>query len=61
VLLLFVVGFAASGLVNHYQSVSARVESLGLVPPGFGLIPAAFSLLGAVIAEVSTKKFRRIA
>jgi hypothetical protein len=61
VLLLFVVGFAASGLVNHYQSVSARVESLGLVPPGFGLIPAAFSLLGVVIAEVSTKKFRRIA
>ena len=58
VLLLFVVGFTASGLVNHYQSASARVESLGLVPPGFGLIPAAFSLLGAGIAEVSTKKFR---
>jgi len=61
VLLLFVSGFTASGLVNHYQSVSARVESLGLVPPGFGLIPAAFSLLGAGIAESSTRKFRGLA
>ena len=58
VLLFFVVGFTASGLVNHYQPASARVESLGLVPPGFGLIPAAFSLFGAGIAEVSTKKLR---
>jgi hypothetical protein len=58
VLLIFVVGFTLSGLVNHYQLVSARLESLGVVPPGFGLIPAAFSLLGAGIAEVSTRKFR---
>jgi hypothetical protein len=57
IVLLFVVGFTLSGLVNHYQLVSARVESMGLVPPGFVLIPAAFSLLGAGIAEVSTKKY----
>jgi hypothetical protein len=56
VVLIFVVGFTISGFVNHYQLVSDRLESLGLVPPGFGLIPAAFSLLGAGIAEVSTKK-----
>ena len=58
ILLTFVVGFTLSGLVNHYQLVSARVESLGIVPPGFAVIPAAFSLLGAGIAEVSTKKSR---
>jgi hypothetical protein len=61
VVLIFVVGFTISGLVNHYQLVSARLESLGLVPPGFALIPATFSLLGAGIAEVSTKKFHRLA
>ncbi len=61
VLLIFVVGFTLSGLVNHYWWASARLESLGLVPPGFVVIPAAFSLLGAGIAEVSTKKFGRIA
>jgi hypothetical protein len=61
VLLIFVVGFTLSGFVNHYQLVSARLEYLGIVPPGFGLIPAAFSLLGAGIAEVSTKRFRRLA
>jgi len=60
VLLTFVVGFTISGLVNHYQFVSTRLESLGIVPPGFGLVPAAFSLLGAGIAEVSTRKFRRL-
>lgn len=58
-LLIFVVGFTLSGLVNHYWWVSARLESLGLVPPGFVVIPAAFSLLGAGIAEVSAKKFGR--
>jgi len=61
VLLIFAVGFTMSGFVNHYQLVSARVESLGIVPPGFALIPAAFSLLGAGIAEVSTRKFGRLA
>jgi hypothetical protein len=61
ILLFFVVGFTLSGLVNHYQLVSARVESLGIVPPGFAVIPAAFSLLGAGIAEVSTKKSGRMA
>ena len=61
VLLIFVVGFTLSGFVNHYQVVSAHLESLGIVPPGFGLIPAVFSLLGAGIAEISTKKFRRLA
>jgi hypothetical protein len=61
VLLFFVVGFTISGFVNHYQLVSARLESLGIVAPGFGLIPAAFSLLGAGIAEVSPKKCRRLA
>jgi hypothetical protein len=61
ILLMFVVGFTLSGLVNHFQLVSTRLESLGLVPPGFVIIPAAFSLLGAGIAEVSTKKFRRLA
>jgi hypothetical protein len=61
VLLIFVVGFTISGFVNHYQLVSTRLESLGLVPPGFALIPAAFSLLGAGIAEVSNRKFRRLA
>jgi hypothetical protein len=59
--LIFVVGFTMAGFVNHYQLASARLESLGLVPPGFALIPAAFSLLGAGIAEVSTKRFRRLA
>jgi len=54
---IFVVGFTISGLANHYQLVSVRWESLGLVPPGFALIPAFFSLSGAGIAEVSTKKF----
>jgi hypothetical protein len=58
VLLIFVVGFTMSGFVNHYQLVSARLESLGIVPPGFGLVPAAFSLLGAGIADVSTKTSR---
>jgi hypothetical protein len=61
ILLIFAAGFTISGLVNHYQLVSTRLESLGLVPPGFVSIPAAFSLLGAGIAEVSTKKFRRVA
>jgi hypothetical protein len=61
ILLMFAVGFTLSGLVNHHWSVSDRLESMGLVPPGFVLIPAAFSLLGAAIAEVSTKKFRRAA
>ena len=54
VVMTFVVGFTMSGLVNHYQLVSTRLESLGIVPPGFGLVPAAFSMLGAGIAEVST-------
>ena len=58
ILLMFAVGFTLSGLVNHFWWV--RLESLGLVPPGFVLIPAAFSMLGAGIAEVSTKKFRRL-
>lgn len=58
VLLIFVVGFTMSGFVNHYQLVSARLESLGIVPPGFGLVPAVFSLLGAGIAEVSAKRSR---
>jgi hypothetical protein len=61
VLLFFVVGFTISGWVNHYQLAFARLESLGLVPPGFALMPAAFSLLGAGIAEGRTKKFRRLA
>jgi len=60
VLLFFVVGFTMSGFVNHYQVVSARVESLGLVPPGFALMPVVFSLLGAGIGEVSTKKSGRL-
>jgi len=58
VLLIFVVGFTMSGFVNHYQLASARLESLGIVPPGFGLVPAAFSLLGAGIAEVTAKTSR---
>jgi hypothetical protein len=61
VLLIFAAGFTISGLVNHYQSASAGLESLGIVPPGFVLIPAAFSLLGAGIAEVNSRKFRRSA
>jgi hypothetical protein len=61
VLLIFVAGVTLSGLVNHYQLVSARVESLGIVPPGFAVIPAAFSLLGAGIAELSTKKTGHLA
>lgn len=61
VLMIFVAGFTISGFVNHYQLVSVRLEALGIVPPGFGLIPAVFSLLGAGIAEVSTRKFRRLA
>jgi hypothetical protein len=60
VVLIFAVGFTMSGSVNHYWSGSARLESLGIVPPGFGLVPAAFSLLGAGIAEASTKTFRRL-
>jgi hypothetical protein len=59
ILLIFVVGFTLSGLVNQYWWVSGRLESLGLLPPEFVLIPAAFSVLGAGIAEVSTKKFGR--
>jgi len=58
VLLIFIAGFTMSGFVNHYQLVSAHLESLGIVPPGFGLIPAAFSLLGAGIAEIGSKKSR---
>lgn len=61
VLLIFVAGFTISGFVNYYQSASVRLESLGLVPPGFGLIPAAFSLLGAGIAEIGSKKLCRVA
>ena len=60
-LIMFVVGFTMSGFVNPYQSASASLESLGIVPPGFGVIPAAFSLLGAGIAEAGNKKFRRLA
>jgi len=60
ILLMFAVGFTLSGSVSHYWPVSDRLESMGLVPPGFVLIPAAFSLLGAGIAEVSTKKVRRL-
>jgi hypothetical protein len=55
VVLIFAVGFTMSASVNHYWWGSARLESLGIVPPGFGLVPAAFSLLGAGIAEVSAK------
>jgi hypothetical protein len=58
ILLMFGVGFTLSGLVNHYWLGSDRLESMGLVPPGFVIIPAAFSLLGAGIAEVSSKKVR---
>jgi hypothetical protein len=58
VLMIFVVGFTMSGFVNHYQLVFARLESLGIAPPGFVLIPAAFSVLGVGIAEISTKKSR---
>jgi hypothetical protein len=61
ILLIFAAGFTLSGLVNHYQLVSTRLETMGLVPPGFVPIPAAFSLLGAGIAEVSNRKFRRVA
>jgi hypothetical protein len=61
VVLIFVSGFTISGFVNHYQFGATRLESLGLVPPGFALIPAAFSLLGAGIADVTTKKFHRLA
>jgi hypothetical protein len=57
ILLMFIVGFTLSGSVNHYWLVSNRLESMGLVPPGFVIIPAAYSLLGAGIAEVSTKKY----
>jgi hypothetical protein len=58
ILLMFAVGFTLSGSVNHYWPVSVRLESLGIVPPGFGLMPAAFSLLGAAIAEASARKLR---
>lgn len=61
VLIIFVVGYTMSGFVNHYQLASTRLESMGIVPPGFGVLPAAFSLLGAGIGEVSNKKFRRLA
>ena len=61
VVLVFAVGFTMSGSVNHYWSGSVRLESLGLVPPGFVLIPAVCSLLGAGVFEVSTKKFHRLA
>ncbi len=61
VLLIFITGFTLSGFVNHYQIISDRLESLGVVPPGFGFIPAIFSLLGAGIAEVGTKKYGRLA
>jgi hypothetical protein len=60
ILLMFAVGFTLSGSVNHYWPVSGRLESMGLVPPGFVLTPTVFSLLGAGIAEVSTKKFRHL-
>jgi hypothetical protein len=60
-LIVFLTGFTMSGFVNPYQSASAHLESLGIVPPGFGVIPAVLSLLGARIAEVSTRKFSRLA
>jgi len=61
VLTIFVLGFTMSGFVNHNQLAFTRLESLGIVPPGFGVIPAALSLMGAGIAEVSNKKFRHVA
>jgi hypothetical protein len=61
ILLFFIVGFTLSGSVNHHWWVSDRLESMGLVPPGFVVIPAVFSLLGCGIAEVGTKKVRRLA
>lgn len=61
ILLFFAVGFTLSGLANRYWPISGRLESLGIVPPGFAVIPAAFSLLGAGIAEISNRKYGRLA
>lgn len=61
VLVFFIVGFTISSFVNHYQLVSGRLESMGIVPPGFVLMPAAFSLIGAGIAEVCSREYRRLA
>ena len=60
-LIVFLTGFTMSGFVNRYQSTSAHLESVGIVPPGFGVVPAVLSLLGAGIAEVSTRKFPPLA
>jgi hypothetical protein len=60
VVLTFAVGFTMSGSVNHYWWGSARLESLGIVPPGFGLVPAAFSLLGGRNRRNYNKKSRRL-
>ena len=60
-LIVFLIGFTMSGFVNRYPSDSAHLESLGIVPPGFGVVPAVLSLLGAGIAEVSIRKFGRLA
>jgi hypothetical protein len=54
VVLIFALGFTMSGSVNHWWD-SARLESLGIVPPAFVLMPAAFSLLGAGIAELAPR------
>lgn len=61
ILIFFAVGFTISNFVTHYQLVSGRLESMGLVPPGFVLMPAIFSLIGAGIAEVCSKEYRRLA
>ena len=61
ILIFFAVGFTISSFANHYQLVSARLESMGLVPPGFVLMPAVFSLIGAGIAEVCSREYRRLA
>ncbi len=60
-LLMFAVVFTFSGFVNREWWDSAHWEGLGLLLLSFSIIPAAFLLLGAGVAEVSTKKFERLA
>jgi hypothetical protein len=61
-LLIFGIGFALSRFMPDYGwNAAVASKGLGLYLLGFVVLPAAFLLLGAGVAEVSTKKFERLA
>jgi hypothetical protein len=61
-LLIFVVAFILSRFVPNYGWDAALAwKGLGLYLLGWVILPAVFLLLGAGVAEVSARKFDRLA